>query len=111
MVSHIACPQITGDDMPASLSHVMMTDILRGELGYKGIIITDSFLMEAVKSVYPDPGEAAVAAIKAGADIVLMPADFNEAYHAVLSAAASGDIEEERVNESLRRILKLKLGR
>ncbi len=111
MAAHIACPEITGDDMPASLSPVMLTDILRGEMGYKGIIITDSFLMEAVKNVYPDPGEAAVAAIKAGADIILMPADFNEAYHAVVSAVASGEIDEGRIDDSLRRILKVKLGR
>ncbi len=111
MASHVSCPEITGDDLPASLSHVMLTDILRGEMGYNGVIITDSFLMEAVKSVYPDPGEAAVAAIKAGADIVLMPADFHEAYNAVLSAVSAGEIEESRVDESLRRILKIKLGR
>ena len=111
MVGHISCPGITGDDMPASLSSVMMTDILRGEMGYEGIIITDSFLMEAVKNKYPDPGEAAVAAIKAGADIVLMPGDFHEAYNAVLSAVSAGEIEESRVDESLRRILSVKLGR
>ena len=111
MVGHISCPEITGDDTPASLSSVMMTDILRGEMGFEGIIITDSFLMEAVVSKYPDPGEAAVNAIKAGADIVLMPADFHEAYNAVLSAVSAGEIEEDRVDESLRRILRVKLGR
>ena len=67
--------------------------------------------MKAVTNTYPDPGEAAVAAIRAGADMVLMPADFHEAYNAVLSAVSSGDIEESRVDESLRRILKVKLGR
>ncbi|MCR5237080.1 MAG: hypothetical protein K6E34_07750 [Lachnospiraceae bacterium] len=111
MVGSISCPEITGDDTPASVSSVMITDILRGEMGYNGIVITDSFLMEAVKAKYPDPGEAAVAAIKAGADIVLMPGDFHEAYNAVLSAVSAGDIPEDRVDESLRRILKVKLGR
>lgn len=111
MAGHISCPEITGDDIPASLSSVMLTDVLRDEMGYEGVIITDSFLMKAVTNTYPDPGEAAVAAIRAGADMVLMPADFHEAYNAVLSAVSSGDIEESRVDESLRRILKVKLGR
>lgn len=111
MAGHISCPEITGDDTPASLSPVMLTDILRGEMGFDGIIVTDSFLMEAVTSKYPDPGEAAVTAIKAGADIVLMPGDFHEAYNAVLSAVSAGDIEESRVDDSLRRILRVKLGR
>ena len=82
-----------------------------GEMGYKGIIITDSFQMGAVTSLVPDSGKAAVSAIKAGADIVLMPDDFNEAYHAVLSAASSGEIEEQRIDDSLRRILRVKLGK
>ena len=111
MASHISCPNVTGDDMPTSLSYRMLGEVLRGEMGYQGIIITDSFIMEAVTLRYPDPGEAAVEAIKAGADIVLMPADFHEAYNAVLSAASSGDIDESRIDESLRRILKVKLGR
>ncbi|MBO5551607.1 MAG: glycoside hydrolase family 3 protein [Lachnospiraceae bacterium] len=111
MVSHLSCPGITDDVTPASLSYIMITDVLRGELGYKGIIITDSFQMGAVTSLFPDSGKAAVSAIKAGADIVLMPDDFNEAYHAVLSAASSGEIEEQRIDDSLRRILRVKLGK
>ncbi|MBQ7584410.1 MAG: hypothetical protein IJT24_07340 [Lachnospiraceae bacterium] len=111
MAGHISCPGITGDDTPASLSSVMITDILREEMGYKGIIITDSFQMGAVTSKYPNPGDAAINAIKAGADIVLMPGDFHEAYNAVLSAVSAGDIEEGRVDESLRRILTVKLGK
>jgi beta-N-acetylhexosaminidase len=111
MASHISCPEITGDDVPASLSPVMLTGILREDLGYEGVIITDAFNMAAVTDLYQDPGEAAVTAINAGADIILMPADFHEAYNAVLSAASSGKIETERIDDSLRRILKIKLGR
>ncbi|MCR5775259.1 MAG: beta-N-acetylhexosaminidase [Lachnospiraceae bacterium] len=111
MISHISYPEITGDDMPASLSGVMINDILRGELGYTGVIITDSFLMDAVTQKYQDPGEAAVAALNAGADMILMPADFHEAYNAVLSAASSGSLDEAKIDDSLRRILKVKLGR
>ena len=111
MVSHLSCPGVTDDETPASLSSVMLTDMLRGEMGYKGIIITDSFQMGAVTSIYPDSGDAAVTAIKAGADIILMPEDFNEAYHAVLSAASSGEIDSGKIDDSLRRILRVKLGR
>jgi beta-N-acetylhexosaminidase len=111
MASHISCPAVTGDDVPTSLSHVMLTEILREDLGFEGVIITDAFNMNAVTELYPDPGEAAVTAINAGADIILMPADFHEAYNAVLSAASSGKIETERIDDSLRRILKIKLGR
>ena len=75
------------------------------------MIITDAMNMGAVTNIYPDSGEAAITAINAGADIILMPTDFHEAYNAVLSAASSGQIETERVNDSLRRILKIKLGK
>lgn len=111
MASHLTCREITGDDTPTSLSKIMLTDILRNELGFNGVIITDAMNMGAITNLYPDPGEAAVAAINAGDDIILMPADFHEAYNAVLSAASSGQIETERVNDSLRRILKIKLGK
>ncbi|MBO6147509.1 MAG: hypothetical protein J6O70_08045 [Lachnospiraceae bacterium] len=111
MASHITCREITGDDTPTSLSKIMLTDILRNELGFNGVIITDAMNMGAVTNIYPDSGEAAITAINAGADIILMPADFHEAYNAVLSAASSGQIETERVNDSLRRILKIKLGK
>lgn len=111
MASHISYPEITGDDMPASLSYRMLTEILRGEMGFKGVIITDSFEMGAVTQKFPDPGEAAVNAVKAGADIILMPSDFHEAYNRLLSAVSSGDIEEGRIDDSLRRILKVKLGK
>ena len=111
MASHVSFPEITGDELPASLSHVMLTEILREDMGYDGVVITDAFNMAAVTDLYQDPGEAAVTAINAGADIILMPADFHEAYNAVLSAASSGKIETERIDDSLRRILKIKLGR
>ncbi len=111
MASHVSFPEITKDELPASLSHVMLTEILREDMGYDGVVITDAFNMAAVTDLYQDPGEAAVTAINAGADIILMPADFHEAYNAVLSAASSGKIETERIDDSLRRILKIKLGR
>ena len=107
MVSHISAPEVTGTNEPASLSYILMTEKLREELGFEGVIITDSFEMKAISDVYGS-GEAAVNAILAGADIVLMPEDYEEAFEAVLTAVESGEISEERLEESLRRILRLK---
>ena len=107
MAAHISAPEVTGSNEPASLSRALMTKKLRGELGYEGVIVTDSFEMLAISGVYSS-GEAAVNAILAGADIILMPADYEEAFDAVQAAVESGEISEERLEESLRRILRLK---
>lgn len=108
LASHISTPAVTGDDTPASLSRTWITDILRNEMGYKGIIITDSLSMEAVSSNYTS-GEAAVLAVKAGNDMLMMPQDFKSAYAALLKAVNDGDIPESRIDESVSRILKAKL--
>lgn len=108
MVSHISVPEVTGDDTPASLSPVFVQELLRDEMGYEGIIITDSFRMGAITQHY-SAGEAAVFAIEAGCDMVLMPQDLNEAYDAVVNAVAEGRISEERIDESVRRILEAKI--
>lgn len=108
MVGHISCPQVTGNNEPASLSEVMITEILRNELGYEGIVVTDAMNMGAVSEVYSS-ADASVKAIQAGVDLILMPADFQEAYRGVLNALQSGEISEERIDESLFRIIKLKL--
>ena len=108
MAGHIAMPNVTGDDTPASLSHTMLTDILRGELGFDGIIITDALNMGAIVNTYGS-GEAAVQAFLAGADIILAPGDFHTAYYAMLDAVSSGRISEKRLQESLQRIVGLKL--
>lgn len=109
MVGHLELPAVTGDDTPASLSPAIITDVLRGQLGFEGVIVTDSFSMDAITAEY-DSAQAAVAAIQAGADIVLMPQGFEDAYQGVLVAVADGTISEDRIDESLRRILALKLG-
>ncbi|MBP3444103.1 MAG: glycoside hydrolase family 3, partial [Methanocorpusculaceae archaeon] len=80
---------------------------LRGELGYDGIVITDALNMSAITEYYTSE-EAAVMAIEAGADMLLMPEDFETAYNAVLTAVQDGTISEERINESLRRIYRVK---
>lgn len=107
MAGHISVPQIQGDNTPASLSKVMLTDILRDELGYDGLVVTDALNMGAVAEIYSS-GEAAVQAVLAGNDLILMPEDFTEAYNAVLSAVKDGTIPESRLDESVRRIIKVK---
>lgn len=108
MVGHISVPEVTGDDTPATLSEIVITDLLRNELGFDGIIITDSMSMGAIVDYY-GPGEAAVQVIRAGGDMILMPQDFVEARQAVLDAVYQQEITEERINESLRRIYRIKL--
>ena len=108
MVGHITLSGIAKDDAPASLSPEVITDILRNDMQYDGIVITDSLSMKSVTDKY-GADNAAVMAIKAGADMILLPADFNTAYTAVLNAVNNGEITEERLNQSVKRILKLKL--
>ncbi len=107
MVGHIAVPEITGDLTPASLSPELVTDCLRGELGFSGLVITDSLAMQAITRSY-DPGAAAVLAILAGCDVLLMSQDLRTAYNAVLEALEQGVISRERLDESVRRILEYK---
>ena len=108
MAGHISMPRITGDDTPSSLSPQVLTGYLRETMGYKGIIITDALNMGAVQDNYP-PDQAAVMALQAGADLLLMPADFREAYGGVLNAVKTGELTEERIDQSLTRILSVKL--
>ena len=107
MAAHVSVPAVTGNNEPASMSYALLTEKLRGELAYDGIIITDACEMGAISKHYSS-AEAAVSAIKAGADIVLMPANYKEAFDAVAAAVESGKISEERINESVRRVLLLK---
>ncbi|NLL78937.1 MAG: glycoside hydrolase family 3 protein [Clostridiales bacterium] len=107
MVSHLAVPDVTGDSTPASLSGVMISDLLRGELGYEGVVITDALNMGAITENYSS-SEAAVKAVEAGADMLLMPEDFKEAYDGLLEAVQNGTISEERINQSIKRIYKVK---
>ena len=86
----------------------MLTDVLRGDLGFDGLIVTDALNMGAITEHYTS-GEAAVAALKAGADLLLMPEDFAEAYEGVLEAVDSGEISESRLDESVLRILERKM--
>lgn len=109
MAGHISAPAVTGDNTPASLSAVMINDILRGQLGFDKVVITDALNMGAITTQYTS-SQAAVKSLQAGVDILLMPADFKEAYNGVLDAVNNGTISEERLNQSVRRILTLKAG-
>lgn len=106
MVGHITMPQVTEDGLPASLSSQAIA-LLRENIGFDGIVITDAMNMGAIVSYYPD-GQAAVQAIQAGVDIVLMPADLEAAYLALLDAVGKGEISQTRLDESVRRILEVK---
>lgn len=107
MVGHVSLPQVTGDNVPATMSKEVISDLLRLELGFNGVVITDAMDMGAITEYY-GADEAAVRALKAGADMVLMPEDFELAYEGVLAAIQEGTISEERVNDSLKRIFRIK---
>lgn len=107
MVSHATAPALDEDNVPSSLSKKVITDVLRGELGFEGVVITDALDMTAITEYYT-PEEAAVMALEAGADMLLMPEDFEKAYNAVLAAVQDGTISEERIDESLDRIYRVK---
>ncbi len=105
MTGHITIPTL--DELPASLSQKIIGGELRGYLGYEGVIITDSLSMGAIADNYSS-GDAAVMAIEAGNDILLMPDNFFEAVQSVEDAVRSGRLPENRINESVARILELK---
>ena len=107
MTAHIATPNVTGTGIPATMSSIILQDKLRGELGYRNIIITDGMEMGAITQQYTN-AEAAVGTLLAGADIVLGPQNFVGAFDAVIKAVEDGTLTEERINQSVRRILKLK---
>ena len=107
MVSHMSLPNVIGDDTPCSLSGAVISDLLRNQLGYNGIVITDALDMSAITDSYSS-AEAAVKAIEAGADMLLMPENFEEAYQGLLEAVQNGTISEDRINESLKRIYRVK---
>jgi beta-N-acetylhexosaminidase len=106
MTAHIVVPALDSSGRPATLSEPILTGVLRKELGYKGVVVTDAMTMDALEQF----GEAKVAveAIEAGVDVLLMPKKMDVAYNAVLEAVRKGQIPEKRIEESVKRILKLK---
>lgn len=110
MTAHIVVPALDPSGDPATLSEPIMTGMLRDELGYDGVIVTDSLEMAGVRTMYGD-GEVAVRAVEAGADVLLMPAQPAVAVQAIEDALASGRLTEARLDESVERILRLKFSR
>ena len=107
MVGHMALPQVTGDNTPATMSKEVISELLRSELGFNGVVITDAMNMGAITEYY-GADEAAIRAFKAGADMVLMPEDFELAYEGVIEAVKDGTISEDRINNSLKRVFRIK---
>lgn len=108
MVGHISCVGYDGGEMPASLSEPVVTGLLRDYLGYDGLVITDSLGMGAVNENF-DSYEVGVLALEAGCDLFLSPADFESCYQGVMDAVDAGTISRERLDASVRRIVRAKL--
>ena len=107
MTAHIAAPKITGSKEPSTVSYTILTEKLRGELGYDGLIVTDALSMGAISKQYSS-AEACIRCLQAGADVILMPYHYTEAYEGVLKAVENRTLSEERINESVARIFRLK---
>jgi beta-N-acetylhexosaminidase len=113
MTAHVAVPALSGDDTPATLSPVVLGKVLREELKFDGLVLTDELEMDAIDHRY-GVGRAAVLAIAAGADMVLIPwrvEKKTEVYEALLAAARSGGLPRARLDQAVRRILKVKVRR
>ncbi len=108
MSAHIAVPALDPAGVPATVSAPLLTDTLRHELGFHGLIITDAMDMLGVAKLF-DPGEAAVRALEAGADVILAPADCERAIDGVVAAVKSGRITRKRLDESVARVLEAKI--
>lgn len=107
MTAHMSVPAFEPESIPATVSRRVLTDLLRDELGYKGIIVTDAMEMQGVAALFT-PGEAAVRAVEAGADVLLMPTDPGACISAIEAAIKSGRLSEERLNASVKRVLEAK---
>lgn len=107
MVGHISVPDITGDDTPATLSPDIIDGVLRQELGYDGLVVSDAMNMAAIGNDHHSD-EAAVLFLKAGGDLVLMPNSLTAAYQGIVDAVKDGTLTEDRVDQSVYRVLKVK---
>ena len=107
MVSHIVASDLSGGMEPCSMSATVVTDILRDELGFEGIVITEPMNVKAITEYY-ESGEAAVEALKAGCDMILLPQDLKAAHKAIVDGVADGSVAEARINDSLKRVFRVK---
>ncbi len=107
MTAHIALPTIDPEKRPATLSPVIVNELLRGHLGFDGLVVTDGMTMQGVTDHF-SAAEAAIRAIEAGVDAILVPADLAQAYNGLLGAVKSGRISQARLDQSVRRVLAAK---
>ncbi|MFI5280863.1 MAG: glycoside hydrolase family 3 protein [Gemmatimonadales bacterium] len=107
MSAHVAMPGITGGDVPATLSASVLDTILRRDFGFHGLVVTDALNMGAIVSRF-GPAQAAVRALEAGADVLLMPLDPRQAIEAVIAAVQRGEISEARIDSSVTRVIEAK---
>lgn len=110
MTAHLSFPALDDSGNPATLSKPILTDLLRNELGYQGVIITDALNMQGVRDLYGD-AEVAVRALEAGADQLLMTPEMDAAYNAVIDAVTSGRISRSDLDAKVRRVLEMKVNR
>ncbi|SDO18180.1 glycoside hydrolase family 3 protein [Alkalicoccus daliensis] len=121
MTAHVTFPQIDGSkaisqkdgteiSIPATLSRTVLTDLMRDEMGYEGVVMTDAMNMNAITDHF-GPVDASIRAINAGADIILMPVGLEEVFSGVREALSSGEIQQEEIDQSVKRILTLKMER
>jgi beta-N-acetylhexosaminidase len=104
MTAHVVFPAVDSSGAPATMSHEILTGVLREELGFKGLIVTDALDMAGATATYP-PDVAPVQAIRAGADQLLVPPQMDTAYRAVLDAVKDGTISRKRLDQSVYRVL------
>jgi beta-N-acetylhexosaminidase len=110
MIAHLSVPALDpAQNTPATLSPVIVTDLLRREMGFQGLVVTDAMEMGGITTLYP-AGEAAVKAVQAGVDIVLLPADVGQAVDGLVQAVRTGLISRSRLDDAVLRILKVKAG-
>ena len=107
MTAHMAVPELDDSGVPATVSPKVLTDLLRNELGFKNLIVTDAMNMQGLTDMF-SAGEASVRSLMAGADVLLMPPDPDAAIRAVMAAVDQGRIPRQRINESALRILMAK---
>ncbi len=108
MTAHMAVPALEPSGMPATVSHNVLTALLRDELKFKGLIVTDAMTMQGLAMLF-DSGEGSVRSIVAGADVLLMPPDPDKAIRAVVGAVEDGRISRQRLDQSVARVLAAKL--
>lgn len=114
MVAHLAVPALDADpNKVATISSGIIDGVLKTQLGFKGVVVTDALEMRGLTSLYPPQqgsatAKAAVDAVKAGNDVILWPTDLDGAFHGIIAAVQRGEISESRINESVRKILEMK---